>query len=292
MKRLLLVGLTMVVVLGLSATPAAAQTADMNTLPHPIDAVENVWIEELTVTEVRDAIRGGKTTVIVAAGAMEQNGPFLVIGKHNYVLESTAPAIAMKLGNALVAPVVRFSPSGDINPPTGHMEFAGTISLTQQTYEAVLTDIVSSLAQHGFTDIVLIGESGGGEQTGMDAVSQRLNALWKGRSYRVHYIPEYYEEDKHACRYLAKELGIVETSGNCAPGTPSSYHTNYNYEAMVATTNPERIRTAQRIKADLFQLNGVDLVSIKETLANGWKVVDYRATIVARAIRKAISDWK
>ena len=61
---------------------------------------------------------------------------------------------------------------------------------------------------------------------------------------------------------------------------------------MVATTNPERIRAAQRIKADLFQLNGVDLGSIEQTLANGWKVVDYRATIVARAIRKAISDWR
>src|SRR5262245_30022373 len=91
--------------------------------PRPIDAVDSVWIEELTWMEVRDAIKAGKTTVIVPTGGVEQNGPYLATGKHNYVLKATGEAIARKLGNALVAPIVPFVPEGDIDPPTSHMKY-------------------------------------------------------------------------------------------------------------------------------------------------------------------------
>src|SRR5260221_2943821 len=89
----------------------------------PIDAVDSVFIEELTWMEVRDALKAGKTTVIIPTGGVEQNGPYLATGKHNYVLRATTEAIARKLGNALVAPIVPFVPEADIDPPTGHMQY-------------------------------------------------------------------------------------------------------------------------------------------------------------------------
>ena len=95
----------------------------------PIAARDSVFIEELTWLEVRDAIRAGKTTVIIATGGVEQNGPYLASGKHNYVLRATTEAIARKLGNALVAPIVPFVPEGDISPPTSHMKYHATISV-------------------------------------------------------------------------------------------------------------------------------------------------------------------
>src|SRR5262245_44011289 len=107
--------------------------------PRPIEALNSVWIEELTWMEVRDAMKAGKTTVIVPTGGVEQNGPYLATGKHNYVLKATCEAIARKLDNALVAPIVAFVPEGDIDPPTSHMKYPGTISLTEDTYERLLT---------------------------------------------------------------------------------------------------------------------------------------------------------
>ena len=64
--------------------------------PRPIEAVDSVFIEELTWMEVRDAMRAGKTTVLVATGGLEQNGPYLAIGKHNYILRATTEAIARR----------------------------------------------------------------------------------------------------------------------------------------------------------------------------------------------------
>src|SRR5512145_730298 len=52
--------------------------------PRPIPARDSVWIEELTKLEVRDAIKGGKTTALVIAGSTEDNGPYTSTGKHQY----------------------------------------------------------------------------------------------------------------------------------------------------------------------------------------------------------------
>src|SRR5207248_214504 len=156
----------------LSAQSAAAQSPKPDA-PRPIAALDSVWIEELTWMEVRDALKAGKTTVLIPTGGVEQNGPYLATGKHNYVLRATSEAIARKLGNALVAPVVPFVPEGNIDPPSSHMKYPGTISLTEDTYERLLTDICACFRTHGFAHIVLIGDSGG-NQKGMKAVAERL----------------------------------------------------------------------------------------------------------------------
>ena len=168
---------------------AVAQTPDLDA-PRPIDMRETVWLEELTWMEVRDLIADGTDTIIVSTGGVEQNGPYLATGKHNYVLRAMCTAIAEKLGNALCAPIVPFVPEGDIEPPSGMMRFPGTISVSAATYEALLTDIVSSLKQHGFQHIILIGDSGG-NQEGLKTVASKLSTKWEGSRTGVHFIPEY-----------------------------------------------------------------------------------------------------
>jgi hypothetical protein len=122
--------------------------------PNPIPAPNTVWLEEMTWMDVRDAIRAGKTTIIVSTGGVEPNGPWLALGKHNYVLTANCEAIARKLGNALCAPIVKLVPEGRIEPQSGHMTSPGTISMREETFRAMLTDIVHSLRMHGFKNII------------------------------------------------------------------------------------------------------------------------------------------
>ena len=145
---------------GLLSARSDPLSPDPNT-PRPIEAVDTVFVEEMTWMEVRDALRAGRTTVIVPTGGVEQNGPYLATGKHNYILRATTEAIARKLGNALVAPIIAFVPEGDIDPPSLHMKYPGTISLTEDTYRRLLTEICACFRAHGFEHIVLIGDSGG-----------------------------------------------------------------------------------------------------------------------------------
>src|SRR4051794_40066281 len=138
--------------------------------PRPIPPRDTVFMEDMTWMEIRDAMRAGKLTAIVATGGIEQNGPYLAAGKHNIVLQVTTDAIARKLGDALVAPIVPFVPEGEIDPPTEHMKYPSTIGITEGTYRALLAEICACLRTHGFRRIVLIGDSGG-NQKGMEVVA-------------------------------------------------------------------------------------------------------------------------
>jgi creatinine amidohydrolase len=191
-------------VFAFAQTSSRALTPDPN-MPRPIDAYDSVFIEELTWLEVRDAMRAGKTTVIIATGGVEQCGPYLATGKHNYVLRATTEAIARKLGNALVAPIVAFVPEGDIDPPTQHMKYPGTISLREETFKQLLGDIAASLKIHGFEHIILIGDSGG-NQKGMKEVAAELSARWTGGKTTILFIPEYYDYPG-ATKYM-ESLGV------------------------------------------------------------------------------------
>ena len=94
-------------------------------------AVAEVRIEHMTWVEVRDALKAGKTTIIIPTGGTEQNGPHMVLGKHNFIVAGTARRIAERLGTALVAPVLAYVPEGDIESRQGHMAYPGTISVPE-----------------------------------------------------------------------------------------------------------------------------------------------------------------
>jgi creatinine amidohydrolase len=167
-----------------SLSIAAAQAPSV---PQP----DRVFLEDLTWTEVRDAIAAGKTTVIIPTGGTEQNGPHMALGKHNYLVKYKAGEIAKRLGNALVAPVIAYVPEGEITPPTGHMRFAGTISVPEDVFSKVLEYAARSLKQHGFIDIALVGDSGG-NQAGQKVLAETLNKEWAATNVRVHHISAYY----------------------------------------------------------------------------------------------------
>jgi creatinine amidohydrolase len=278
--------LTLMLPVLLTTTVVRWGTAQEIVAPRPIPAIDSVLIEELTWMEVRDAIKAGKTTAIVGTGGIEQNGPYVATGKHNYVLQATTEAIARKLGNALVAPIVKFVPEGDIEPPTDHMKYPGTISLREETFKLLLTDICSSLKQHGFKDIILIGDSGG-NQNGMKEVAEGLNKKWSGAKTVVHYIPEYYEQDIWSFDYL-KTIGVHQKP-DVKSANRAGIHSDYHYEAIMATVDPKLIRTKQRITAGKYSVNGFDMNPPSKTIENGKKLVEYRANITLDAIRKAIS---
>lgn len=256
---------------------SSGSSPDPNT-PRVLDAHDSVFLEELTWLEVRDAMRAGKKTVIVATGGIEMNGPYLALGKHNYVLRATTEAIARQLGDALIAPIVPFVPEGDIEPATGHMRYPGTISLTADTFQRLLIDISSSLRMHGFEHIVLIGDSGG-NQAGMKAVAEELSAKWAkadGKT-RIHFIPEYY--DLQGVTDWLESQGIKEKE--------EALHDEVAIEAVMATVDPTLIRAKQRMAKGKFSINGVELAPLEKTIALGKRVAEFRARKTVEAIRKA-----
>ena len=198
----------------LCSASAAAQ-------PNP----NSVFLEELTWVELRDAVAAGKTTAIVPTGGTEQNGPHMVLGKHNFLVKYKAGEIAKALGNAIVAPVVAYVPEGDLpvgnKPATGHMRYPGTITVPEDVYRKVLEYAARSLRNAGFIDIAFVGDSGG-NQAGQKAVAEALNTEWAGMNARVHHVSDYYPGRGDALA-LAHGLTMDEVGGHAGSQDTTSF---------------------------------------------------------------------
>jgi len=251
--------------------------------PNPLSRPDTVWMEDMTWMDVRDALKAGKKTVIISTGGIEPNGPWLALGKHNFVLRANCDAIARKLGNALCSPIVPFVPEGSIEPKSSHMLTVGTISLNEATFEALLTDIAHSYKMHGFENIIFIGDSGG-NQDGMKAVAEKLNAQWNAKPVVAH-IPEYYAYNTVA--KLLTDLGVTK-----ADGPRDSLHDDPGITLNMFVTDPNSVRFDQRVKANKATIDGVSIANKAKSLELGKKIVEMRATNTVAAIRKAIAERK
>jgi creatinine amidohydrolase/Fe(II)-dependent formamide hydrolase-like protein len=249
---------------------------DVLTMPRPIEMHDSVWIEDLTMMEVRDLLKESKTTALILTGGIEENGPYLTTGKHNNVLEVMGEAIARSLGNALVAPIVTLEPG---NPE--RVRTPGTVFLSPETYRAVLADMATSLKTQGFKHIVFLGDSGGNQKP-MQEVSLALNAKWSGdpSGALTYFIPEYYNYEEVE-KYQGEVLGIHETL--------EGLHDDYYISSIVMVHDPKAVRMQERIKADRFMINGVSLAPAEKTIENGKKIVAFRTEKTVAAIRKALA---
>ena len=194
----------------ISIVPTALATLMLVLLPAAAGAAPasgHVFLEEMTSPEVQEALGRGLTTIIVPVGGTEQNGPHMALGKHNVRVKVLAGRIATALGNAIVAPVLPYVPEGSINPPRAHMRWAGTISISDDAFKAVLDGAARSFRQHGFTDIVLIGDHGG-YQPQLAAVAARLNRDWAGTPARAHFIAAYYLATQSAFIQALRAAGV------------------------------------------------------------------------------------
>jgi creatinine amidohydrolase/Fe(II)-dependent formamide hydrolase-like protein len=159
------------------------------------------------------------------------------------------------------------------------MQYPGTFSLTQETFQALLTDMALSLKAHGFQHIILIGDSGGNPK-GMQAVADKLSAKWTGSNTTIHHIPEFYDFDYPEERRSLAAQGIKEV--------PQGYHDNYMMTAHLMAIDPTTVRYEQRVKAGKASINGVSIAPAEKTIAIGKRAVESRVVETVKAIKKAI----
>jgi creatinine amidohydrolase/Fe(II)-dependent formamide hydrolase-like protein len=242
-------------------------------------APQTVALEELTWTELRDVIRGGKTTIIVPVGGTEQSGPAIALGKHNVRARLLSTRIAQTLGNALVAPVIAYVPEGSVNPPTGHMRFAGTITLPDGAFEQVIEYAARSFRSHGFQHIVLLGDHGG-YQKNLEAVAGRLNQQWASTPARVLAVTDYYRAAQVDYAALLRQRGYSDAEIGLHAGLADT--------ALTLALDPQLVRS-DRLQQPLAAADGVQGDPRRATAEIGQAGVDLIVTRTVEAIRKAIA---
>jgi creatinine amidohydrolase/Fe(II)-dependent formamide hydrolase-like protein len=167
-------------------------------------APQTVEIEMMTWPELKAALAAGKTTALFYTGGTEQRGPQNVNGGHNLIGRQVVKHIAEKLGNAIAFPVLPFSP-GNADP-----EIPGDIGIPPAVMGQVLESVAEQAILTGFKNVVLMGDSGGGQgPTGVYAeVAKKLTAKYASQGARVHYADHPYTAARDAFNKILTERGL------------------------------------------------------------------------------------
>jgi creatinine amidohydrolase len=255
-------------------------------------------IEDLTWTEVRDAIAAGKTTAIYYAASTEQNGPGVALGKHVFIAHYLGSKIAAQLGNALVYPTMPFAPTGDwgltgsgvIDPAkkTGHMRYAGSVNLGEDTFGAVAHDVALSAISAGFKNVVLMCDHGGPAQSQLEKVAKNMNAEWAPKGIHVYYIPDLYFKEKDVMKEYMQKHGLPVDSH---AGTDDTSELLY-VDKIVNGASPKWIRSDKLINAHEGDGTGVDGDETKATLELGKMFTDAKVSLAVNQIKQLVAAGK
>jgi creatinine amidohydrolase len=239
-----------------------------------------VFMENLTWMGLRDQISQGSATVIVPIGGTEQNGPHMTLGKHNARVKFLAGRIAETLAQTLVAPTMAYVPEGEIDPPTAHMKFPGTLSLKDATFIAVLKETGRSLHHAGFRNVVFIGDHGS-YQKDLTVAAEALTKEWAGKGRALGLI-QYYALAQEPYNDTLRAAGLSDAEiGTHASGADTS---------LELATAPDMVRLDKMKDEKLATpTNGVyGAAPLRASAALGQKGVDLIVAGTVSAIKSGI----
>ncbi|NNM73668.1 creatininase family protein [Enterovirga aerilata] len=241
---------------------------------------DQVELAELTWVEVRTMVEHGYTTAIVPSGGIEQNGPHLVLGKHDRIVAYTAKRIAAALGRTLVTPVVSFVPQGAYNPPAGHLRFPGTLGVPEEVFAGTLEGIARSLKAAGFRTICFIADHGG-SLPAQNAVAERLGREWAREGVRVVSVQGYAADEA--------QLAWLRSQGE----TPASIgrHGGIQDTAELLAAYPAGVKLERRGGRSAWsEPTGADGDPARASPERGRKLLEMKIEAAVAAIRAARGD--
>ena len=210
-------------------------------------------LERLTWREIAEALDAGYTSVILACGAIEQHGPHLPLFVDAEHAERLALEVANRLRGTLVAPTIRIGHSPH------HMAFAGTLSLSRPTLEAVYRDCCVSLAKHGFRK-VLCFSAHGGNFAPLKAMQPGLEAA-VAPNCRVFVFSDF-------DRFLETWRDVVEE--HTGKGAAVGGHADVAETSVLATMHPDLVRWD---KLEPGLTGGLNSDVVQDALARGFDAV-------------------
>ena len=155
--------------------------------------------------------------VIVPVGALEAHGPHLPLGADQIQAESTAEALATRVG-ALIAPTLPYGNCAGTRP------FPGTVSLSIGTLSNLVRELLEELARTGFRRVLVLSGH---------AAQGHMAALCEGADEAVRAVPAL------RVAVLSDYDFVYELRGKLAPATDG--HAGLLETSRVLAMRPETV---------------------------------------------------
>ena len=144
--------------------------------------VNEYLLSKMTWPEVEEILK--ETDIaIVPIGSTEQHGTALPVDNDAYIATEFSTRLAERIWERIkvvVTPTINFGFSPH------HMQFKGTITLSEKTLANMIVEICQSLVHHGFHKIVLINGHGG-NSTAIENALHKMNGTLKAHVFSVEW---------------------------------------------------------------------------------------------------------
>lgn len=234
-----------------------------------------VEFEMMTWPEVKAAIEGGKTTALVYTGGTEQRGPQNVNGGHTLMGKATVKAIALKLGNAIALPVLPYTPNN------ASASLPGTIGLTPELLSAILERIAQQAIATGFTNVIIMGDHGGGQPKTYAELAKKLDSVYAPQGKHVFFCDEVYAKANGDFDTYLKSQNMPTSSHAGIPDTSEMLYLG----ADLGWVRADKIPTAVEDKSHPNGISGDGRPSTKEL---GKKIFDMKVEYAVRQIQSMV----
>ena len=135
----------------------------------------------MTTPEAAEAIAGAEVALL-PVGATEQHGPNMTLETDTAVAYHLALRIAAAMRpRAIIAPPLPYGVSYH------HMQFPGTMTLSPETFQAVLIEVIDSLREHGMDRFFII-DGHAGNQGALDVLMTKLRFQMGVRAAYLFYF--------------------------------------------------------------------------------------------------------
>ena len=176
-----------------------------------IERLRSIFMEDLSWTEIKNAIEIGYDTILVGFGAMEQHGPHLPIQTDTFTARRLCELVACSMENVLVSPEIPFGSS------IIHRFFPGTITISEDVLFEFVKEYCQCLESHGFKKILLIPTHGGNFKTAeriteyFSTSSNTIKSAFTGGEF-ITFLRSLSQDVKISQRIAGTHSGEMETS--------------------------------------------------------------------------------
>jgi len=205
--------------------------------------MKNTWLlEELSWPEVQAALDRGVRTVVIVTASIEQHGPHLPTQTDTAIGQVVGELVARKLGQTLLAPVIRPGCSDH------HLAFPGSVSIPAEVLIETVLGYIRSLAPHGFHTFVLLS-SHGGNFDALEVAARRAREELAGRGIRIVDV---------AGRRALTEMMRVMVAAAAAQGAPQdvdAIHADATETAIMMARYPHLVAVDRRERGLLGRID-------------------------------------
>jgi creatinine amidohydrolase len=189
--------------------------------------------EKLNWTEVNEVLAQGRVALL-PTGSIEGHGPHAPLDTDAVIADGICNRVARKIPEkVIVLPPLMMGLS------SYHMDFPGTLTLSETTYIQVVYEICSGLVYHGFTHVLIINGHGG-NQPALDLAARRV---MNEKPNVLCGIMAYYLTPKG----MAYDHKFAEAQGL----TGSQDHAGFGETSCYLAFDPEPVDMSKAVKAEI-----------------------------------------